>query len=162
MFVPGILPQTRTLAKFFKKVYKIKAVTVFPVLALLVLQYPSFDLIQSQFLSKKYQFDKNNLCVKNIFWLIFLFHKIQSIFFIIAFLNIMQYKFENRAILDIPEKLVIAVTNPLVCYLIVEVSYVKPLLITKPIFIGIIYKVFKKTSCIYDGFFKLERQTRPD
>lgn len=41
----GILLKKPTLARFFKKVYKIKIVTVFPTLATLVLKYPSLDLI---------------------------------------------------------------------------------------------------------------------
>ena len=41
---PGIPPKQSILARFFEKAYKIRAVTVFPTLAMLVLKYPSLDL----------------------------------------------------------------------------------------------------------------------
>ncbi len=42
--VPGIPPKKPTLARFFERAYKIRAVIVFPALATLVLKHPSFDL----------------------------------------------------------------------------------------------------------------------
>lgn len=41
--------------------------------------------------------------------------KLESIFAISAALSTMQYKFENKTVAEVPEKLVIAATNPLVC-----------------------------------------------
>ena len=87
--------------------------------------------------------------------------KIEFIFSIIAFLDKMKYEFENRAVLKVPKKLIIMATNLLVCYLIVKVSYAKALLITKLIFIGIEFKVFRKASCTYDNSAKPGRETRP-
>ncbi len=54
--------------------------------------------------------------------------KIESIFSIVAALNKMEYEFKNGVMLEVPEKLVIATTNPLVYYLIVKVSYARLLL----------------------------------
>lgn len=42
--IPKILPKKLTLARFFKKAYKIQTVTVFLALAMLVLNHPSLDL----------------------------------------------------------------------------------------------------------------------
>lgn len=66
-------------------------------------------------------------------------------------LDKIKYKFENKAMLKISEKLLIAMTNPLVCYLIVQISYIRPLIITKLIFISIEFEVPRKASYIYDG-----------
>ncbi len=66
MFVLGIPPKKPTLARFFKKAYKIRAVTVFPVLATLVWKHSLLDPTCGQFLSEEYQFDKNNPYLKNI------------------------------------------------------------------------------------------------
>ncbi len=85
----------------------------------------------------------------------------ESIFSIITALDKIEYKFENGVVLEVPEKLVIAGTNPLVCYLIVKVNYARPLLITKLMFIGIEFEVFGEASCSYDGPAKPERETRP-
>lgn len=43
--VLGILPKKPTLARFFEKAYKIRAVTVFSTLAVQVLKHLSLDLI---------------------------------------------------------------------------------------------------------------------
>ncbi len=91
----------------------------------------------------------------------FLLPKMKSIFSIVATLDKIEYKFENGAVLEVPEKLVIAATNQLLCYLIVEVSYAKPLLITKLMFIGIEFEVSGEASCSYDGPAKPGRETRP-
>lgn len=124
----------------------IKTVTIFLALATLVLKPPSFYLTWNQFLNKKYQFDKNNLYLKNISWLIFSLHKIESIFSIIATLDKMEYEFENKVVLEVVEKLVITVTNLLICYLIVKVSYARPLVIIKLMFISIEFEIFRKPS----------------
>lgn len=44
VFVSGISPKKPTLARFFERAYKIRAVTVFPSVVTLVLKYPSLDL----------------------------------------------------------------------------------------------------------------------
>lgn len=67
----------------------------------------------------------------------FLLPKIESIFFIVVVLNKIRYKFKNRAILKVLEKLVIAATNLLMYYLIAKVSYTKSLLIIKLMFTSI-------------------------
>lgn len=63
--------------------------------------------------------------------------------------------------LEISKKLVIAAINLLVCYLIVEVSYAGPLLITKLMFIGIEFEIPKETSCTYDNSAKPGKEARP-
>lgn len=50
------------------------------------------------------------------------FPKIESIFSIVIVFDKMEYEFKNGVVLEVPEKLVIAITNPLVYYLIVKVS----------------------------------------
>lgn len=55
----------------------------------------------------------------------------------------------------------IATTNPLVCYLIIKISYVNLLLITKLIVLGIEFNVFEETSFASDGIAKFGRETRP-
>lgn len=72
----------------------------------------------------------------------------------------MEYKFKNGAVLDVPKILVMIAINPLVCYLIVKVSYTRLLLITKLIFIDIKFEDPGKASCTYDGQAKSERETR--
>lgn len=86
--------------------------------------------------------------------------KIKTIFSIVVVLDKMKYKFKNRAVLEVPDKLVIVVTNLLICYQIVKVSYVRLLLITKLMFISIEFEVFGKTSWIYDGLAKPGREIR--
>lgn len=44
MSVSRIPPKKLILARFFERAYKIRAVTVFPTLAILVLKHPSLDL----------------------------------------------------------------------------------------------------------------------
>lgn len=158
MVILEILSKKLIFARFFERVYKIKAVTVFLTLAILVLKYPLLDL--NQFLSKEYLFDKNNLYLKNISQLIFLSSKIKLIFFIIITLDKIKYEFKNEVILKVPEKLIITMTNPLVCYLIIIVSYTKLLLITKLIFISFKFEFFEKISCIYNGPAKPNREIR--
>lgn len=67
---------------------------------------------------------------------------------------------ENRAVLKILEKLIIMATNLLMYYLIVEVSYIEPLLVTKLIFIDIKFEFSKKTSCNYDSLAKPREKIR--
>ena len=73
----------------------------------------------------------------------------------------MKYEFENKVVLEVSKKLVIAATNPLMCYLIVKVNYAKVLLITKLMFIGIEFEVSREASCTYDGPAKPGRETKP-
>lgn len=68
---------------------------------------------------------------------------------------------ENGAILKVPEKLLIVITNPLVCYLIIRVNCIRLLLINKLIFIDIIFKISKETSCTYNGPIKPRKKIRP-
>ncbi len=84
--------------------------------------------------------------------------KMESIFFIVAALDKMEYKFENEMVLEVLEKLVITMINLLVCYLIIEVRYVRLLVITKLIFISITFKVSGEASCTYDGLVNLEEK----
>lgn len=74
----------------------------------------------------------------------------------------MEYEFENKAVLEVLEKLVIAVTNLLMYYLIVKVSYTRSLLITKLMLIGIKFEVPGEASCTYDNPAKPEKETRPN
>ena len=67
--------------------------------------------------------------------------------------------FEIGTILKVPDKLVIVATNPLICYLIVKISYKRQLLITKLIFIGMEFEVFKEISCTYNGSAKPGKET---
>ena len=123
----------------------------------LVLQHPFIDLTWSQFLREKYQFDKDNPYVKNLPLLMFLSPKLKSIFLIVAALGTMQYKFENRAVAEVSEKLVIAAANPLMRYLIVEVDYANLFLVSKLIILGIKFEVPRKTSLANNSQAKLER-----
>lgn len=68
----------------------------------------------------------------------------------VSTLDKIEYKFENKIVLKISEKLLIAMTNPLVCYLIVQISYTRLLIITKLIFISIEFEVPRKASYTYD------------
>lgn len=158
---PGNPPKKPTLARFFERAYKIRAVTVFPALAALVLQHPFLDLTWGQFLREEYQFDEDNPYVKNLPLLMSSSPKLESIFSIVAALDTMQYEFENGAVMEVPEKLVIAATNPLVCYLIVEVDYADPFLVSKLIVLGIKFEVPGETGFANDSPAKPGRQTRP-
>lgn len=86
--------------------------------------------------------------------------KMELIFSIVTALNKIEYKFKNGVVLEILEKLVIAAINPLIYYLIAKVSYARPLLITKLIFMGLEFEVPEEASCTYDGPVKLERETK--
>lgn len=74
----------------------------------------------------------------------------------------MQYEFKNEIIAKMPEKLVIAATNLLVYYLIVEVNYTNLFLISKLIVLDIKFEVFKKTSFANDNLVKSKKQTKLD
>lgn len=73
----------------------------------------------------------------------------------------MEYEFENKVVLEVVEKLVITVTNLLICYLIVKVSYARPLVIIKLMFISIEFEIFRKPSWTYDSSAKARREIRP-
>ena len=156
-----ILPKKPTLMRFYENAYKIKAVIVFPAFMVLILKHPSLDLTWEQFLSKEYQFDKNNSYLKNISWLRSSLLKMESIFSIIASFDKIKYEFKNGVVLKVSKKLIIAAINPLICYLIVKVSYARALLIIKLMFIDIEFKVLGKTSCTYNSLAKPKRETRP-
>lgn len=72
----------------------------------------------------------------------------------------MQYKFENKIVLKVLEKLVIVTTNLLIYYLMFKLNYTEPLLITKLMFIDIIFKIFKKIGCTYKDLIKSRRKTK--
>lgn len=73
----------------------------------------------------------------------------------------MEYKFKNGVMLEVSEKLIIVLTNLLVCYLIVKISYAKLLLIIKLMFIGIEFEVSGEASYTYNDQAKPRRGTRP-
>ena len=56
-----------------------------------------------------------------------------------------------------PENLIIVATNLLVCYLIVEVDYANPFLVSKVIVLSIKFEVPGKTSFANDSPVKPER-----
>lgn len=56
----------------------------------------------------------------------------------------------------------IVITNLLVCYLIIEISFTNPLLITKLIILGVEFKVPKETSFTSDGIAKPVKITKPN
>lgn len=114
---------TRTaFLKFFEKAYKIRATTVFPAFARLIVEHPSLDLTWGQFCSLQYDADPTNPYINNLSLLSELSPKLQKIFRIIQSLGRMNYVFpETQERLEVPEKLVIAMTNPLVAYLITKV-----------------------------------------
>lgn len=76
---------------------------------------------------------------------------LKYIFCIIAIFGMIQYKFQIRVMLRVSKKLIIIATNPLICYLIIEMHYRKLLLITKLMVISIEFKFLRKTSFVYDG-----------
>lgn len=150
-----------TFAKFFEKAYKSYAVTIFLVFAALVLQHPFFDLTQGHFLKEEYQFHKGNPYVQNLSLLMCLSPKLKSIFSIVAVLATIQYEFKNKAVAEIPEKLEIAATNPLVWYLIVKIDYGNLFVVNKLIVFGIKFEVSGETNFVNDSPAKPRRQTRP-
>ena len=158
---PGNPPKKLTFARFFKRIYKIYIVTIFPTLVALILQHPFLDLTWGQFLGEEYQFNKNNPYVKKLPLLISTSPKLKSIFSIVVALGTMQYEFEYRAMTEVPEKLVIVATNPLVCYLIVKVDYAKPFLVSKLIVLNIKFEVPGEANFVNDILAKPERLTRP-
>lgn len=84
----------------------------------------------------------------------------KSIIFIVTTFGKMQYEFENKIILKVPKKLIIIVINPLICYLITEVSYIKQLLIIKLIFISIKFEFLNKISYTYDSSVKPRKKNK--
>lgn len=158
---PGHPPRKPTLAKFFERAYKVRAVTFVPALAALVLRKPSLDLTWGQFIREDYLFDEDSPYITNISRLMSSSPKLESIFSIVDGLGTMQSEFENGVVSEVPEKLVIAATNPLVCYLIVEVGNTEPLLITKLIVLGIECEIPGNTGIINDGATKLGGKRGP-
>lgn len=73
----------------------------------------------------------------------------------------MQYEFRNEAVLEMSEKLVIAETNPLACYLVVKINYADFLLIIKLIILGDEFKLFREISFDYDSTAKPRRKIKP-
>lgn len=90
----------------------------------------------------------------------FLLPKLESLFSIVAAFIIMQYEFENRTILEVSEKLTIASTNPQICYLIIEVSYINSLLIIKLIILGIKFEFLREISFASDIIAKSRKKIR--
>lgn len=89
----------------------------------------------------------------------FLLPKTESMFSIITALDKIEYEFKNRVVFEMPEKLVIVVTNPLVCYLIVKMIYARLLLIIMLMFISIKFEVPGEAIYTYDGPTKPGRET---
>lgn len=82
-------------------------------------------------------------------------------FSIVATFYIIQNKFNNRVVLKMLKKLVIAMTNTLICYMIVEVCYTNLCLISKLIILGIKFKISsRKTSFANYNIVKLKREIR--
>lgn len=72
----------------------------------------------------------------------------------------MQYEFENRVVLEMSEKFMIAPTNILVYYLIINMSYIGLLLIINLMFIGIKFEIPGKAVYTYDNSIKPRQKTR--
>ena len=92
----------------------------------------------------------------------FLSSKMQSILIIVVIFDKMQYKFKKAEVSEVSKKLIIAATNPLICYLIVKLIYTGLLLIIKVMFIIIKFEVPRETNWIYDRLAKLGRETISD
>lgn len=74
----------------------------------------------------------------------------------------MQYEFKNGIVLDLLKKFIIVVRNPLVCCLIIKVSYTELLLINKLILMDLKFEFPRKTNYIYDGLTKSKEKIRLD
>lgn len=70
----------------------------------------------------------------------------------------MQYKFENRAVAKVPEKLIIAAINPLVCYLMIKIDYTNLFLVSKLIILDIKFEDSRKTGFANDSQQNLEEK----
>lgn len=117
----GVTTRTAFL-KFLEKAYKIRATTVFPAFAKLIIDYPLLDLTWGQFYLLQYNANPTNPYINNLSLLLELFPKLHEIFCIIQSLGRMSYIFpKTQECLEVPEKLVIAATNLLVAYLITKV-----------------------------------------
>lgn len=64
-------------------------------------------------------------------------------------------------VLKVPEKLIIMTTNLLLCYLIIKIGYIDPLLIIKLIFINIKFQISGKARYTYNGLAKPKKKTQP-
>ncbi len=84
--------------------------------------------------------------------------KLDLIYSIIGIFSKIQYKFKNRVVLEVLKKLVIVVINLLIYYLIVEMGYVRVLLINKLMFISIEFEIFREANCNYDSSTKPKRK----
>lgn len=93
--------------------------------------------------------------------MIILLSKLESIFPNINVFDKMQYEFKNRAISKLPKKFIIVVINPLIYYLIIKVSYIYLLFITKLIISDVKFKVSKETNFTNNSIVKYRRKTKP-
>lgn len=59
-----------------------------------------------------------------------------------------------------PEKVVITIINLLLYYSIINISYIKLLLIPKLMFIDIEFKLLKEVNYTYDNLVKFEKKTK--
>lgn len=114
---------TRTaFLKFFAKAYKIRATIVFSAFASIIVDHPSLDLTWEQFCLLQYDANPTNPYISNLSLLSELSPKLHKIFRIIQSLGKMNYVFpETQERLKVPEKLMIATTNPPIAYLIIKV-----------------------------------------
>lgn len=104
----------------------------------------------------------STLYVKNISLLIFLLPKLKINFSIITTLGTIQYEFKNEIVMEMPEKFVIAMTNPLICYLIAKIDYTILFMVSKLIILGIKFEVLGETNFANNSPAKPGRQTKLD
>lgn len=74
----------------------------------------------------------------------------------------MQYQFKNSLRLKVLKKLIIALTNPVIYYYIIEISYANFWLITKLIILRFKYKVFRKTNYTNNSIAKPKKKRKLD
>lgn len=67
----------------------------------------------------------------------------------------MQDESKNGALTEVTNKLIIAATTLLVCYLIVEVDYADSFLVSKLIILGIKFEIPRETNFANDSQAKL-------
>lgn len=72
----------------------------------------------------------------------------------------MQYKFKNRTMTKLPEKLVIVLINLLVSYQMMKIDYAEFFLISKLIILNIKFEVSRVTSFANNRPAKFGRKTR--
>lgn len=113
---------------FFYKIYKIRAPVIILRLFRLIHDNSSLDLIQTQFCINSWFKIQENLCLQNLRLLIYSLSKYLVIKRIIKTLAIMMFCLpqDNKLSLEASdfiiekEKLVVIMTNPLVCYLFLK------------------------------------------